>query len=101
MTTNIKIDGESLYAKLHQPKFHFLLFSNTESDRQTLKAEIGDRYTDLVEFKSMALSSQVAEKFGSNSSFCILLRPDNYIAFISTKISSSELTKYLAELLNP
>lgn len=58
------IDGESIYDKLHQPKFHWLVFSNGQSDFSALKTH----------------------------PFSVLLRPDNYIGFLSAETTLSELT---------
>jgi 2-polyprenyl-6-methoxyphenol hydroxylase-like FAD-dependent oxidoreductase len=89
------VDGKSIYDKLHQPKFHWLVFSNTQSDFQTLKTELESQYAELVDFGAIPLYPQVAEVFGTDKSFNVLLRPDNYIGFISTETSPGELRVYL------
>jgi 2-polyprenyl-6-methoxyphenol hydroxylase-like FAD-dependent oxidoreductase len=89
------IDGKSIYDKLHQPKFHLLSFSNAESDSQALKTELENQYAELVDFNVILLAPQVADIFGTDKSFNILLRPDNYIGFISTETSLDGLRDYL------
>ncbi|MDT5063158.1 MAG: hypothetical protein QOH63_3617 [Acidobacteriota bacterium] len=89
------VDGKSIYDKLHQPKFHLLVFSDAESDFQALKTELESRYAALVDFNVLMLDPQVAEAFGTDKSFNVLLRPDNYIGFISTETSPDELRVYL------
>ncbi len=42
---------------------------------------------------------QVEEIFGTNKNFQVLLRPDNYIAFVSPEISLDELIVYLKEFI--
>jgi 2-polyprenyl-6-methoxyphenol hydroxylase-like FAD-dependent oxidoreductase len=90
-------DGKSIYDKLHQPKFHLLVFSDAEGDFQALKAELETRYAGLVDFNSVTLNPQAAEIFGSNDSFSVLLRPDNYIGLIAAETSTDELRAYLNE----
>jgi len=41
----------------------------------------------------------VAEVFGVSKPFTVLLRPDNYIGFISAETSSSRVMAYLEEQL--
>lgn len=89
------VDGESVYDKLHQPKFHWLVFSNTQSDFQTLNTELESQHADLIDFNAILLHPQAAEVFGRDKSFNVLLRPDNYIGFISTETSPDELNVYL------
>ena len=91
------VDGKSIYDNLHQPKFHWLVFSNTQNDFQTLKTELESQYTELVDFNAIPLYPQVAEVFGTDKSFNVLLRPDNYIGFISAETSPGELRVYLNE----
>jgi len=81
------VEGQSVYDKLHQAKFHLLIFSNTPSDFDTLKTELANWYTELIDFNVIPVDSQVVEVFGTNQSFSVLLRPDNYITFISIETS--------------
>ncbi|MEK6321227.1 MAG: FAD-dependent monooxygenase [Acidobacteriota bacterium] len=89
------VDGNSIYDKLHQPKFHLLFSSDAPGDFQPLKTELESQYAELVDFNVIPLYPQVAEVFGTNNSFNVLLRPDNYVGLISTETSSSELRAYL------
>ncbi len=93
------IDGKSIYDKLHQPKFHLLVFSDEQNDYQELKAELGSDYAEFIDFNVVPLQSHIMEIFGANKSFNILLRPDNYIGFISTENSLSELKVYLKKFV--
>jgi len=79
------VEGQSIYDKLHQPKFHGFL-SNPLSDVQALKTELDHSDLEFVDFNVIPLDPQVAEVFGMNQVFNILLRPDNYIAFISRSL---------------
>lgn len=87
------IDGKSIFDFLRQPKFHYLVFSNGEINSGEMFGEIekGGRWIDSQKF---LISPRVAEIFGIDKSFCVLLRPDNHIAFVSERISVDELKNY-------
>ncbi len=93
------VDGKSIYDKLHQPKFHLLVFSDAESDYQTMRMEIENEYADLVDFNIIPFYPQVVKVFGTDKSFTVLLRPDSYIGFVSPETSLSELRVYLNEFV--
>jgi 2-polyprenyl-6-methoxyphenol hydroxylase-like FAD-dependent oxidoreductase len=92
------VEGHSIYDKLHQPKFHWLVFSDTQDDVQALKTELESQNTEFVDFNVIPLYPQVAEVFGTTNAFNVLLRPDNYIAFISTEASLNRVKLYLKKL---
>jgi len=89
------IDGKSIYDRLHQPKFHLLVFSDDEKDFQDLENEIGN---DSVDFNAAPLSFEVRKIFGTEKPFIILLRPDNYVGLISAEISLEKVKDYLGKL---
>jgi 2-polyprenyl-6-methoxyphenol hydroxylase-like FAD-dependent oxidoreductase len=95
-----EIDGKSVYERLHAPKFHLLTFSNGESvgEAPTLPSNPLDDYASLIDRHTIRLFPQVAKIFGTDTSFTVLLRPDNYIGFISAAASSGTLSKYFARL---
>jgi hypothetical protein len=90
------VDGESLYDKLREPKFHLIVFSDGTGDFQQLKTELEN---ELVDSHLIPLYPQVAQVFGSSKSFSVLLRPDNHIGSITTKTSPDELKAYLNEFI--
>ncbi len=89
------VDDKSVYDFLREPKFHLLIFSNTESDFQALKAEFESQYAESVDFNAVPLYPQAAKNFGTSNPFTVLLRPDNYIGFISAETSPDKLKVYL------
>jgi 2-polyprenyl-6-methoxyphenol hydroxylase-like FAD-dependent oxidoreductase len=89
------IDGESIYDKLREPRFHLITFSNERENDQTMKEQIESKYNDLVDYHSFPLDSRVAEAFGTHDAFNVLLRPDNYVAFVSHETPLSELSSYI------
>jgi hypothetical protein len=93
------VDGASLYDKLRTPKFHLLIFSDGEQGNRDLELELANGYGDLIDFNVIPLYPHVVEIFGTNRPFKMLLRPDNYIGFISTEISLAEIETYIDEVL--
>jgi hypothetical protein len=89
------IGSESIYDKLHQPKFHLLVFSNEQHNFPALRLELDKQYAKLLDCKMLPIDPKIAAIFGTTNSFNILLRPDNYIAFISAETSLSGLSTYL------
>ncbi len=92
-------DGKSIYDKLQQPKFHFLTFSDGESDYQANGNEVESEYAHLVDYYVVPLYPHMAEVFGTNKPFNVLLRPDNHIGFLSQETSLSRLRGYLNEVI--
>ena len=95
------VDGKSIYDKLRAPKFHLLTFLDGQGDHvgnREAKDEIENKYADLLDQNVVPLGAQVAEIFGTDKPFQVLLRPDNYIAFISSEPSLSGLAVYLEEI---
>jgi 2-polyprenyl-6-methoxyphenol hydroxylase-like FAD-dependent oxidoreductase len=93
------VDGESIYDRLHTPKFHLLIFSNEKHDYLDLLTKIETDYRDLIDFTVMPLHPHIAKIFGANRSFQVLLRPDNYIGWLSTIDSLTDLKTYISQAL--
>jgi 2-polyprenyl-6-methoxyphenol hydroxylase-like FAD-dependent oxidoreductase len=93
------VGGESIYDRLRQPKFHLLVFSDSQVSAQAFNAELQSRYADIVDFDLLPLSPQAAEAFGAHTPFHLLLRPDNHIGFITAGTSPEGLRTYLNEHL--
>jgi len=95
-------EGRSVYEKLRAPRFHLLAFSdggdNFRGDYQKLLDEIEVKYPNLIDYLAVPLDPAVAEIFSQKKSFQVLLRPDNYIAFISEETSPRIVLDYLARL---
>lgn len=93
------VDGKSIYDKLREPKFHLLTFSDTESNTQKTVDEIEQAYAHLVDYHVVPLYPHVAEIFGVNRPFNLLLRPDNHIGSVSFDTSLGGLRTYLKEFI--
>jgi hypothetical protein len=95
------LDGHSVYDKLRAPKFHLLTFSNGHDDvdyRQATEA-IVSQHADLLDQYLVPLNPQVAETFGADKPFQVLLRPDNYVGYITSETSPGPLVAYLKEVI--
>ncbi|MGH9943706.1 MAG: FAD-dependent monooxygenase [Pyrinomonadaceae bacterium] len=93
------VNGKSIYDKLREPKFHLLTFSDGESDYRAMRDEVESEYAHLVDYHVVPLYPHVAAVFGTNKPFNVLLRPDNYIGFLSPETSSRRLRVYLKDVI--
>ena len=90
------VDGESVYDRLRRPNFHLLAFTDEPGSSQA--PEAAGPNADLVDFNSFHLSPQVKKAFGTDRPFNVLLRPDNYVGYISPGPPSGEWKAYLNDL---
>ena len=88
------VDGKSIFDKLTAPKFHLLIFSN--GARADACGEFGSRFGELIDCHSIPIDTRISEIFEKEDPFMVLVRPDNYVAFISTEISPDAVAKYLS-----
>ena len=87
------LDGKDIYDWLRAPKFHLLTFTNEEP---SVSSEAVERdFAGLVDYHTFPLDERVAEIFGSDKPFSLLLRPDNYVAFVSSAPPLKQLGSYL------
>lgn len=93
------IEGQSIYDRLREPKFHLLTFSDGEGDYKQEREEICRGYAELMDTHVVPLYPHVVEIFGMNQPFSLLLRPDNYIAWISSEAPTNGVRRYLTEIL--
>ena len=89
------VDGTSVFDLLHEPKFHWLVFS---ADGKVVD-EVARDYGEWVDVHSLSLSAEAVDAFGHEDSFAVLLRPDNYIARITSDTSHIALTSFLNRLV--
>lgn len=93
------INGKSIYDSLRRPAFHLLTFADDQSEVEDIRSEVEREYGDLVDYQVLPLQPRAGEVFGTDKSFSVLLRPDNYIAFVSAKDSLSGLTAYFKNVI--
>jgi 2-polyprenyl-6-methoxyphenol hydroxylase-like FAD-dependent oxidoreductase len=89
------LDGASIYDKLREPKFHLIVFADGADHYQTTIKDLQSKYGDFLDCQVIPLSWQVLDAFGTDNPFIVLLRPDNYIGFIGTEDSLSQVETYL------
>ena len=94
-----QVDGASVYDRLHAPKFHLLVFSDQEHGHEELRAQVEHDYGAWVDFLALRLDPHVAELFGSDRSFTLLLRPDIHIAYLSPDASFEDLKAYFQRVI--
>ncbi len=87
------VAGQSIFDKLNAPKFHVLIFSN--DDRAGACAEFEREFGHLADCQVLPIDARVSELFEKEKEFCVFLRPDNHIAFISSEISTRNVEEYL------
>ncbi len=93
------VEGESIYDRLRGPKFHLLAFADEQGAVRMSDEETERRYAGLVDFQTLPLGEQAAEAFGADGPFRVLVRPDNYVGYISAGASSDGLKAYLDDLV--
>ncbi|MEP6718563.1 MAG: FAD-dependent monooxygenase [bacterium] len=93
-----ELEEKSIYDWVRAPKFHLLKFSNGAITDENLK--LASEYTELLDRHVIPLHPNVAEIFGTDKPFTVLLRPDNYIGFISSDTSGRPVAQYFAHLLH-
>jgi hypothetical protein len=88
-----KIDGESIYNKMLEPKFHLLAFGGNGF------VELDNNLKELIDVRILPLAKETTEIFGNDKPFILVVRPDNYIGLISNQIGIDSLRKYLNDVL--
>jgi hypothetical protein len=91
------IEGASIFDRLREPKFHLLSFSDGQNEKTA--SELGNEFKGVVDVCESPIYPRVAEIFGTDKSFRVLLRPDNYIATISKEASLTRIENYLKRCL--
>ena len=57
------------------------------------------QFAELIDFNAISLDPQVTDAFGTDKTFNVFLRPDNYIGYVSTDTSLNELKTYLSDFV--
>ena len=86
------VDGKTIFDKLTEPQFHLLVFSNAD---QTIGKDFEKEFGAIADYHVVPIDARVREIFGTDKEFSVFLRPDNYIAFISSEISLNKVRDYL------
>ncbi len=87
-----EIDGKSIYENFHEPKFHAAFFTNANVETREI--------SPFADVHSFPLNENVAEIFGTDQPFQIVLRPDNYIGLIAEGTDPEKAAAYLREIID-
>ncbi len=90
-----KLDGKSIYGEIKEPRFHLLAFGADDMACEQISAEFGTKWQDEIIIRSLPLDDEVRRAFGTESPFLALLRPDNYLGYLSDDLSAEKINEYL------
>jgi len=91
------IEGKSFFDQLRAPKFHLVLFTDGQS-KPAISEELS-RF-EFLDIHTIPLYPHIAQLFGVNKSFDVLLRPDNHIALISSENTEERIATYFQNWFN-
>lgn len=94
-----EVEDASVYDLLREPKFHLLTFFDGKNKPENPTAEFLSKYAEAIDFQELPLYPNVAEIFGANETFRVLLRPDNYIGTIFSDASFEKVENYFRKFL--
>ena len=94
------IDGASVYDRLREPKFHLITFADGTGNELRVSEDFKIANGDMMDFHILPLYPDIVKIFETDSSFFLLLRPDNYIGLISNGDSVEEVEAYLDNILH-
>lgn len=94
-----EIEGENIFQKLKQPKFHLVNFFDGKNQIPDFAKELSE-YESSMDFHEIPIFPQIAELFEKQESFFLILRPDNYIGLISEQVSVEKAKHYLKTVMN-
>ena len=81
-----EVDGESIYSKLSDAKFHSLRFHDGMQPAD-----------DAAGVQTLPLYPNIASIFGSEESFTVVLRPDNYIGMLYKGTDLGRADEYMRD----
>ena len=90
------VDGASIYDRLREPRFHLLVFH----DGSAVYAKGTDDLDGLADVHTIPLYPHIAEVFDTDETFCVLLRPDNYIGYVANGVNIEGAREYLKKILS-
>lgn len=93
------VDDRSIYDQLREPAFHLLTFARQPEDFEQFRIDVEQQFGQLLNHLVLPLSARVMEIFDTDSDFNVLLRPDNYIGFISRELSLKRVKRYFTDVM--
>jgi 2-polyprenyl-6-methoxyphenol hydroxylase-like FAD-dependent oxidoreductase len=95
-----EVEGASIYDRLREPVFHLIVFYDGLTEIPELPDDLMQRWAGLIDSTVVSLYPQIAEIFGSQRSFYVILRPDNHIGLISADFSTDVVSRYLGKFVS-
>lgn len=92
-------DGQSIYERLNEPRFHLIAFSDGKAEFGGLAGELSE-FGEIMDVHAVPLYPEIAETFGTGEPFCVVLRPDNYIGLITSDVSAERIREYFRTILS-
>jgi 2-polyprenyl-6-methoxyphenol hydroxylase-like FAD-dependent oxidoreductase len=92
------VNGQNIYDRLRAPKFHLLVFTEKSGAGETSAHQFRSEYGQVADLHAVPRGREVNEAFGARRDFIVLLRPDNYVAFISANVSPDGVRAYTSRL---
>jgi 2-polyprenyl-6-methoxyphenol hydroxylase-like FAD-dependent oxidoreductase len=89
------IDGRSIYDDLRAPIFHLVIFHDGAAEIPPLPDDLMAEWQGQIDSHFYSLFPHVSETFGTDKSFFMILRPDNYIGMLSDDFSPERVREYL------
>lgn len=89
------VEGASIYDRVHAPVFHLVLFFDGKTEIPPLPDDLKREWEGAIDSTVISLYPEIAKKFGTQESFFIILRPDNYVGLISNDFSPELVERYL------
>lgn len=86
-----ELDGKSIYDNFREPKFHVVFFTHESFEPSEV--------SELADVHSFPLTERVAEIFGTDEPFQLVLRPDNYIGMIAEGTDPKKAAAYLRDII--
>lgn len=91
-----EVDGASIYGRLGEPVFHLIVFLDGKTEIQPLPDDLMEEWKERIDSTVISLYPNIVGIFGTTGSFFVILRPDNYIALISSDFSPDLVRGYLS-----
>ena len=89
------MDGKSIYESHKEPQFHLLIFGEEGLTSAELANVVTHKFGAVCSTDLFPLDGAATKAFGCDKPFVVLLRPDNYIGYISDDLSSGILSEHI------
>jgi 2-polyprenyl-6-methoxyphenol hydroxylase-like FAD-dependent oxidoreductase len=95
---DVAVDGGTLFDRLRHPYFTLLVHDDDAAAASAL-ATIDGRFGPVLRTERLPPSAALAERFGPAGDRMLLVRPDGYLAFITSSSTPQKLSAFLHHTL--